>query len=95
MTAPDRLEAVFDEARGLGVTELTWWVRTDAEPGTDEMVVIDPGPDDKDEHIERLAALGVVTVVVMRGLLVRLAGGLPRRRCRCAASRRPQPRRAG
>ena len=36
----------------------TWVLRG---PGSDEMVVVDPGPDDpgvSDEHIERLAALG-------------------------------------
>ncbi len=35
----------------------TWVLRG---PGSDEMVVVDPGPDDKDEHIERLAALGKI-----------------------------------
>ena len=38
----------------------TWVLRG---PGSDEMVVIDPGPDDKDEHIERLAELGPIPLV--------------------------------
>ena len=33
-------------------------------PGSDELVVIDPGPDD-DEHLERLAALGKITLVLI------------------------------
>lgn len=40
----------------------TWVLRG---PGSDEMVVIDPGPDDKDEHIERLAALGRIPLVLI------------------------------
>ncbi|MBB2992169.1 glyoxylase-like metal-dependent hydrolase (beta-lactamase superfamily II) [Mycolicibacterium iranicum] len=40
----------------------TWVLRG---PGSDEMVVIDPGPDDKDEHIERLAALGPIPLVLI------------------------------
>ena len=34
-------------------------------PGSDEMVVVDPGPDDNDEHIERLAALGPIPLVLI------------------------------
>ncbi|UXA13101.1 MBL fold metallo-hydrolase [Mycobacterium sp. SMC-8] len=40
----------------------TWVLRG---PGCEEMVVIDPGPDDKDEHIERLAALGPIPLVLI------------------------------
>ncbi|AFM19488.1 Zn-dependent hydrolase, glyoxylase [Mycolicibacterium chubuense NBB4] len=40
----------------------TWVLRG---PGSDEMVVIDPGPDDKDEHIERLAELGPIPLVLI------------------------------
>ena len=40
----------------------TWVLRG---PGSDEMVVVDPGPDDKDDHIERLAALGRITLVLI------------------------------
>jgi len=40
----------------------TWVLRG---RGSNEMVVIDPGPDDKDEHIERLAALGKIPLVLI------------------------------
>jgi glyoxylase-like metal-dependent hydrolase (beta-lactamase superfamily II) len=40
----------------------TWVLRG---PGSDEMVVVDPGPDDRDEHIERLAALGPIPLVLI------------------------------
>ncbi|BBZ41948.1 MBL fold metallo-hydrolase [Mycobacterium conspicuum] len=33
-------------------------------PGSDELVIVDPGPDD-DEHIARLAALGRITLVLI------------------------------
>ncbi|KGI70113.1 MBL fold metallo-hydrolase [Mycolicibacterium rufum] len=40
----------------------TWVLRG---PGSTEMVVVDPGPDDRDEHIERLAALGPIPLVLI------------------------------
>ncbi|MDG4665226.1 MBL fold metallo-hydrolase [Mycobacterium sp. 236(2023)] len=40
----------------------TWVLRG---KGSDEMVIVDPGPDDKDEHIERLAALGKIPLVLI------------------------------
>ena len=39
----------------------TWVLRA---PGSDEMVVVDPGPDDA-EHIGRLAALGRIPLVLI------------------------------
>ena len=33
-------------------------------PGSDEMVIVDPGPDD-DEHIDRIAALGTIPLVLI------------------------------
>jgi glyoxylase-like metal-dependent hydrolase (beta-lactamase superfamily II) len=39
----------------------TWVLRG---PGSDEMVVVDPGPDD-DEHIARLAELGTISLVLI------------------------------
>ncbi|GFG54029.1 MBL fold metallo-hydrolase [Mycolicibacterium agri] len=39
----------------------TWVLRG---PGSDEMVVVDPGPDD-DEHIGRLAELGTISLVLI------------------------------
>ena len=33
-------------------------------PGSDEMVVVDPGPDD-DAHVERIAALGKIPLVLI------------------------------
>lgn len=39
----------------------TWVLRG---PGSDEMVVVDPGPDD-DEHIARLAGLGTISLVLI------------------------------
>ena len=39
----------------------TWVLRG---PGSDEMVIVDPGPDD-DEHIARVAALGRVALVLI------------------------------
>lgn len=40
----------------------TWVLRG---PGSAEMVVVDPGPDDRDEHIERLADLGPIPLVLI------------------------------
>lgn len=40
----------------------TWVLRG---RGSDEMVVVDPGPDDRGEHIERLAALGPIPLVLI------------------------------
>ncbi|ORB74683.1 MBL fold metallo-hydrolase [Mycobacterium scrofulaceum] len=65
-----RLRAVTDTASVLladnpGLLTLegtnTWVLRG---PGSDELVVVDPGPDD-DEHIARVAALGRVTLVLI------------------------------
>lgn len=53
----------------------TWVLRG---PGTDEMVVIDPGPDDKDEHIERLAALGPIPLVLISHRHPDHTGGIDR-----------------
>lgn len=53
----------------------TWVLRG---PGTDEMVVIDPGPDDKDEHIERLAALGPIPLVLISHRHADHTGGIDR-----------------
>ncbi|MGV0744190.1 MBL fold metallo-hydrolase [Mycolicibacterium sp. XJ870] len=39
----------------------TWILRA---PGSDEMVVVDPGPDD-DEHIARIAELGKISLVLI------------------------------
>ncbi|WP_431234041.1 MBL fold metallo-hydrolase [Mycolicibacterium psychrotolerans] len=39
----------------------TWVLRG---PGSDEMVIVDPGPDD-DEHIGRLAELGTISLVLI------------------------------
>ncbi|PND55092.1 MBL fold metallo-hydrolase [Mycobacterium sp. ENV421] len=39
----------------------TWVLRG---PGSDEMVIVDPGPDD-DEHIDRLAELGTISLVLI------------------------------
>ncbi|MEH3138060.1 MAG: MBL fold metallo-hydrolase [Mycolicibacterium neoaurum] len=39
----------------------TWVLRG---PGSDELVIVDPGPDD-DEHIERIAALGTISLVLI------------------------------
>jgi glyoxylase-like metal-dependent hydrolase (beta-lactamase superfamily II) len=39
----------------------TWVLRG---PGSDEMVIVDPGPDD-DEHIGRIAALGTIPLVLI------------------------------
>jgi glyoxylase-like metal-dependent hydrolase (beta-lactamase superfamily II) len=39
----------------------TWVLR---EPRSDEMVIVDPGPDD-DEHIDRVAALGKIALVLI------------------------------
>jgi glyoxylase-like metal-dependent hydrolase (beta-lactamase superfamily II) len=39
----------------------TWVVR---KPGSDEMVIVDPGPDDE-EHIGRIAELGTVSLVLI------------------------------
>lgn len=53
----------------------TWVLRG---PGTDEMVVIDPGPDDEDEHIERLAALGPIPLVLISHRHADHTGGIDR-----------------
>ncbi len=53
----------------------TWVLRG---PGSDEMVVIDPGPDDKDEHIERLAALGPIPLVLISHRHADHTGGIDR-----------------
>lgn len=53
----------------------TWVLRGS---GTDEMVVIDPGPDDKDEHIERLAALGPIPLVLISHRHADHTGGIDR-----------------
>lgn len=53
----------------------TWVLRG---PGTDEMVVVDPGPDDKDEHIERLAALGPIPLVLISHRHADHTGGIDR-----------------
>ena len=39
----------------------TWVLRG---PGSDELVIVDPGPDD-DEHIDRIAALGTISLVLI------------------------------
>ena len=39
----------------------TWVLRG---PGSDEMVIVDPGPDD-DEHIDRIANLGKIPLVLI------------------------------
>jgi glyoxylase-like metal-dependent hydrolase (beta-lactamase superfamily II) len=39
----------------------TWVLRG---PGSDEMVIVDPGPDD-DEHIEKIAELGTIPLVLI------------------------------
>ena len=65
-----RLRAVTDTASVLladnpGLLTLdgtnTWVLRG---PGSDEMVVVDPGPED-DEHIARIAALGRIALVLI------------------------------
>lgn len=53
----------------------TWVLRG---TGTDEMVVVDPGPDDKDEHIERLAALGPIPLVLISHRHADHTGGIDR-----------------
>lgn len=52
------------------------WVLTG--PGSDEMVIVDPGPDDEDEHIERLAALGRVSLVLISHRHTDHTGGIDR-----------------
>lgn len=50
-------------------------------PGSDEMVVVDPGPDDSevaDEHIERLAALGPIPLVLISHRHTDHTGGIDR-----------------
>lgn len=65
-----RLRAVTDTASVLladnpGLLSLegtnTWVLRG---PGSDELVIVDPGPDD-DEHIPRIAALGRIALVLI------------------------------
>lgn len=53
----------------------TWVLRG---PGSDEMVVVDPGPDDDDEHIERLAALGRIPLVLISHRHTDHTGGIDR-----------------
>lgn len=53
----------------------TWVLRG---RGSDEMVVIDPGPDDRDEHIERLAAVGRITLVLISHRHEDHTGGIDR-----------------
>ena len=53
----------------------TWVLRG---RGSDEMVVVDPGPDDRDEHIERLAALGRITLVLISHRHEDHTGGIDR-----------------
>ena len=68
--AHGRLRAVTDTASVLladnpGLLTLegtnTWVLRG---PGSDEMVIVDPGPDD-DEHISRIAELGHIALVLI------------------------------
>jgi len=65
-----RLRAVTDTASVLladnpGLLTLegtnTWVLRG---PGSDELVIVDPGPED-DEHIARVAALGRIALVLI------------------------------
>lgn len=53
----------------------TWVLRG---RGSDEMVVIDPGPDDRDEHIERLAAVGRIALVLISHRHEDHTGGIDR-----------------
>lgn len=53
----------------------TWVLRGE---GSDEMVVVDPGPDDDDEHIERLAALGPIPLVLISHKHADHTGGIDR-----------------
>lgn len=53
----------------------TWVLRG---PGSDEMVVVDPGPDEDDEHIERLAALGPIPLVLISHRHSDHTGGIDR-----------------
>lgn len=46
--------------------------------GSDEMVVVDPGPADDDEHIERLAALGPIPLVLISHRHADHTGGIDR-----------------
>ena len=50
----------------------TWVLRG---PGSDEMVVVDPGPED-DEHIARIAELGKIPLVLISHRHVDHTGGI-------------------
>ncbi|BBX99326.1 MBL fold metallo-hydrolase [Mycobacterium lacus] len=76
-----RLRAVTDTASVLladnpGLLTLegtnTWVLRG---PRSDELVIVDPGPDD-DEHVERVAALGRIALVLISHRHVDHTGGI-------------------
>lgn len=47
-------------------------------PGSDEMVVVDPGPDNEGRHLERLAALGPIPLVLISHRHADHTGGIDR-----------------